>query len=129
MACLVPYPAVPMMAPAAAALASAMAAEMRNTGKIPPRWWRRCHRRLPRFMSFFLNDKRDGALFLLYPSSSPSQALPRPRLRRGGVGDGLGMDVRVEVRRTEGSPPPSLETVVTVLVCVMFRIRLPRARC
>ena len=34
---------------------------------------------------------------------------PCPRPRRGGGGDvgGLGLDVRVEVRRTEGRPPPS----------------------
>ena len=31
---------------------------------------------------------------------------PRPRPRRGGLG-GLGLDVRVDVRRTEGRPPPS----------------------
>ena len=31
----------------------------------------------------------------------------RPRPRRGGVDGGLGLEVRVEVRRTEGRPPPS----------------------
>ena len=34
------------------------------------------------------------------------RARPRPRPRRGGRG-GLGLDVRVDVRRTEGRPPPS----------------------
>ena len=60
------------------------------------------------------------------------RARPRPLPRRGGGGGdggGLGLDVRVEVRRTEGRPPPSSFTVVTVLVCVILRIRLPRARC
>ena len=52
---------------------------------------------------------------------------PRPRARPRRGGGGLGLDVRVEVRRTEGRPPSSY-TVVTVLVCVMLRIRLPRAR-
>ena len=48
---------------------------------------------------------------------------PRPRPRRGGGGP----DVRVDVRRTDGRPPSSY-TVVTVLVCVILRMRLPRAR-
>ena len=34
------------------------------------------------------------------------RARPRPRPRRGGLG-GLGSDVWVDVRRTEGRPPPS----------------------
>ena len=50
---LVPYPAAPLMAPAAAALPEAMAAGMRNTGRILPLCCRRCRRRLPRFMLFF----------------------------------------------------------------------------
>ena len=66
----------------------------------------------------------------------PLTRLARPRTRprprgpplRGGDGGGLGLDVRVEVRRTDGRPPSSY-TVVTVLVCVILRIRRPRARC
>ena len=67
----------------------------------------------PLFLSFFFFHGRRP------------RARPRPRPRRGG--GGLGLDVRVEVRRTEGRPPSSY-TVVTLLVCVMLRIRLPRAR-
>ena len=65
-------------------------------------------------------------LYLFFHGLRP-RARPRPRPRRGG--GGLGSEVRVEVRRTEGRPPPSSYTVVTVLVCLMLRIRLPRARC
>ena len=69
------------------------------------------------------------------PSRPRARPRPRPRPWRGGGGGGggdgggLGLDVRVEVRRTEGRPPLSSLTVVTVLVCVILRIRLPRARC
>jgi len=51
---------------------------------------------------FVLNDPRDVALVSFY-----ILPLARPRARRGGDGGGLGLDVRVEVRRTEGRPPPS----------------------
>ena len=47
------------------------------------------------FISFFYRRPR--------PRARPR---PRPRPRRGGLG-GLGSDVRVDVRRTEGHPPPS----------------------
>ena len=47
--------------------------------------------------SFFVHGRRPR------PRARPR---PRPRPRRGGLG-GLGLDVRVDVRRTEGRPPPS----------------------
>ena len=64
-------------------------------------------------------------LFFLHARRPPPRAWPRPRPRprRGG----LGLEVRVEVRRTDGLPPSSY-MVVTVLVCVILRMRLPRAR-
>ena len=59
-------------------------------------------------MMFCLTDPRDSALvsFYILPLARP-RARPRPRPRRGGDAGGLGLDVRVEVRRTEGRPPPS----------------------
>ena len=52
------------------------------------------------FISFFLHERRPR------PRARP-RLWPRPW--RGGGGDygGLGLDVRVEVRRTEGRPPHS----------------------
>ena len=52
-----------------------------------------------------------------------------PLLGGGGDGGGLGLDVRVEVQRNDGRPPPSSCTVDTVLVCMILRIRRPRDRC
>ena len=53
------------------------------------------------FYIFFVYERRPR------PRARPR---PRPRPRRGGGGDGcgLGLDVWVEMRRTEGRPPPSL---------------------
>ena len=45
-------------------------------------------------------------LYLFHGRRPRPRARPRPRPRRGGRG-GLGLDVRVDVRRTEGRPPPS----------------------
>ena len=72
----------------------------------------------PLFLYLFVHGRRPR------PRARPR---PRPRPRRGGAGGGLGLDVRVDVRRTDGRPPSSY-TVVTVLVCVILRMRLPRAR-
>ena len=44
------------------------------------------------FISFFFHERRPR---------------PPPSPRRGGEGGGLGQDVRMEVQRTEGRPPPS----------------------
>ena len=49
------------------------------------------------FYIFFVHERRPR------PRARPR---PRPRPRRGGLG-GLGLEVRVDVRRTEGRPPPS----------------------
>ena len=57
---------------------------------------------------FCLTDPKDSALvsFYILPLACPC-ARPRRRPRRGGDCGGLGLDVRVEVWRTEGRPPPS----------------------
>ena len=59
-------------------------------------------------MMFCLTDPRDSALvsFYILPLAYP-RARPRPRPRPGGDGGRLGLDIRVEVRRTEGRSPPS----------------------
>ena len=59
---------------------------------------------------FCLTDFRDSALvsFYILPLARPrARPRPLPRPRRGDDGGGLGLDVRVEVRCTEGHPPPS----------------------
>ena len=103
---------------------------MRISGMMPPRWWvRRGGRRRLRLRAIALLHRPHMVLGRLegdpwfYIFFHRLRARPRPRPRRGGGGP----DVRVEVQRTEGRPPSSY-TVVTVLVCVMLRIRLPRAR-
>ena len=77
-----------------------------------------------------LRGSRLGFYTLPLTRLARPRARPRPRGAplRGGDGGGLGLDVRVEVRRTDGRPPSSY-TVVTVLVCVILRIRRPRERC
>ena len=65
MAFLAPYPAAPLMAPAAAALAAATAAGMRNKGRMPPRCFRR-RLRLPQGIMIPHLSDRGHASCLLY---------------------------------------------------------------
>ena len=65
----------------------------------------------------------------LYPASNASCTATAEGAPLLGGGGGLGLDVRVEVRRNDGRPPPSSCTVDIVLVCMILRIRRPRDRC
>ena len=102
----------------------------RDRRRVVVRWRLRLGAIACRHSPHILGRWKGGPCFYILrprPRTRPRpRARPRPRPRRGGLG-GLGLEVRVDVRRTEGRPPSSY-TVVTVLVCVMLRIRRPRAR-
>ena len=132
---------IPYLAPLLTSLDAMALPAIKIRGMIPPRWWVRrrvvcvyvCVEGPFHFdigHTWFWDGRRQDPcfyIFFVHGRRPRPRARPRPRPRRGGTGGGLGLDVRVDVRRTDGRPPSSY-TVVTVLVCVILRMRLPRAR-